>query len=71
MKWADVGSGGGRAALQLLPTPAGARRGGPLLSHRMYLFISFRKSAPPQNHQLSVYYYLLKHKVDEQFFKTN
>ena len=27
------------------------------LSHRMYLLISFRKSAPPQNRQLSVYYY--------------
>jgi len=28
-----------------------------VLSHRMYLLISFRKSTPPQNRQLIVCYY--------------
>jgi len=28
-----------------------------VLSHRMYLLISFRKSTPLQNRQLIVYYY--------------
>ena len=28
-----------------------------ILSHRMYLLISLRKSTPPQNRQLIVYYY--------------
>jgi hypothetical protein len=27
------------------------------LSHRMYSLISFRKSTPPHNHQLIVYYH--------------
>ena len=30
-------------------------------SHRVYLRISFRKSTPPQNRQLIVYYYYLKY----------
>jgi len=34
------------------------------LSHKMYLLISFRKSTPPQNRQLIVYYYQLKYQVD-------
>ena len=32
-------------------------RGLRILSHRMYVLISFRKSTPPQNRQLIVYYY--------------
>jgi hypothetical protein len=30
-------------------------------SHRMYLLLSLRKSTPPQNRQLVVHYYELKH----------
>jgi hypothetical protein len=30
----------------------------------MYLLISFRKSTPPQNRQLIVYYYNIKNQVD-------
>jgi hypothetical protein len=33
------------------------------LSHRMYLLISFRKSTPPQNCQLIVYFYKLSIKI--------
>ena len=29
---------------------------GQILSHRMYLLVSFRASTPPQEHQLTVYY---------------
>jgi hypothetical protein len=36
-----------------------------ILSHEMYLLISFRKSTPAQNRQLIVYYYLLKYQVDD------
>ena len=36
----------------------------PCLSHRMYLWISSRKSIPPPNRQLIVYHYLLKYYVD-------
>ena len=32
-----------------------ARRLSPILSHRMYLLISFRKSNPPQNRQLIIF----------------
>jgi len=35
-----------------------------ILSHRMYLLISFRKSTPPPNRQLVVYYYELKYFVN-------
>jgi hypothetical protein len=34
------------------------------LSHIMHSWINFRKSAPPQNRQLIVYYYQLKYCVD-------
>ena len=35
-----------------------------LLSHKMYLLISFRKSTPPPNRQLIVYHYKLEYLVD-------
>ena len=38
--------------------------GGGSLSHRMYLIISFRKSTPPQNRQLIIYYDRFKYQVD-------
>jgi hypothetical protein len=33
------------------------------VSHRMHLFISFRKSTHPQNRQLIVYCYLFEYQV--------
>ena len=43
--------------------PERAREGAQLmfLSHRIYLLIGFRKSNPPQDRQLVVYYYLSKY----------
>ena len=40
------------------------RRPVPTLSRRMYLLISFRKSTPPPNRQLIVYYHRLRYQVD-------
>ena len=34
------------------------------LPYRMHLLISIRKSTPPQNRQLTVYYYISKYPVD-------
>ena len=34
------------------------------LSHRKYSSMGFRRSTPPQNRQLIVYYYQLKYEVD-------
>ena len=45
-----------------------------LLSHRMFLFISFKNSTPPQNRELIVDYYLLKWQLDdfvEELLETN
>ena len=45
------------------------------LSDAMSLSISFRKSSPPQNRQVIVYYHLIEYEVDsfvgELTFKTN
>ena len=35
-----------------------------VLSHVMFMLISFRKSIPPQNLQLIVYHYVLEYKVE-------
>ena len=43
---------------QRLPRPAVH-----ILSHMIYLFVSFKKSTPPQNRQLIVYYDYLKYQV--------
>ena len=47
--------------------PRGLRRvaPGPLLSHRMYLLISFRKSTPPQNRQLDILISKSEQSVDD------